>query len=281
MSGTSIFGLLSALSAAVSWGAGDFSGGLASRKQHPFQVVYLSSAGSLAPLLLLALLSGEGLPSLRSALLAGTAGAIGTLGLAAFYRGLLVGRAAVVSPVAAVLGAVVPILVGVVRAGLPTFPTLLGFGTGLLAIWLLTGGGPALAGENGEELRMALLAGIGFGGFLTLIALVDPGEVFGPLVCSKLGSLGVAALVVWRRGWEFAGLTSNKPALLAGLLDTAGNVFYLLAAQWARLDVVAVLASLYPAGTVVLSRLVLKERMTRRSWLGLLVALLAIALIGS
>ncbi|MGA9533639.1 MAG: EamA family transporter [Anaerolineales bacterium] len=275
-----ILGVTAALSAAVSWGGGDFSGGLASRRHHPFQVVYLSSITSLVPLVLLALFSGEGMASLRSIALATAAGATGTLGLAAFYRGLLVGRASVVSPVAAVLGAIVPILVGVLRAGLPTTPTLFGFGAGLLAIWLLGGGGTALAGEDGEELRMALLAGVGFGAFLTLIALVDPGQIYIPLVFSKLGSLFVAALVVWRQGWGFPGLLSNKFAVLAGLLDTGGNIFYLLAAQWARLDVVAVLASLYPAGTVILSRLILNEKMTRRSWGGLLVALLAIALIG-
>jgi drug/metabolite transporter (DMT)-like permease len=281
MSGLSILGVLAALSAAVSWGGGDFTGGLASRRDHPFQVVYLSSITSLGPLVLLAWLSGEGMASSRSIVLATAAGAAGTLGLAAFYRGLLVGRASVVSPVAAVLGAIVPILVGVVRAGLPTTPTLLGFAAGLLAIWLLGGGGASLSGEDAEELRMALLAGVGFGAFLTLIALVDPGQIFIPLVFSKLGSLVVGALVVWRRGWGFPGLISNKLAVLAGLLDTSGNILYLLAAQWTRLDVVAVLASLYPAGTVILSRMILKEQMTRRSWVGLLVALIAIALIGS
>jgi drug/metabolite transporter (DMT)-like permease len=272
-------GVLSALAAAVTWGGGDFSGGIASRRHHPFQVVFLSSLTSLPPLLLLAFASGEGAPSPWSVVVATAAGAAGTLGLAAFYRGMLVGRTAVVSPVAAVLGAVVPLLIGLLKAGLPSPVTLAGFASGLLAIWMLAGGGPAAGARHPEELRMALLARIGFGGFLTLVAQVEPGQVFMPLVFTKLGSIAVAAFMVWRLRLGFPNLLSNRLALLSGILDTSGNVFYLLAAQWARLDVAAVLASLYPAGTVVLARLVIKEQMSRRSWLGLLVSLLAIALV--
>ncbi|MFP3853095.1 MAG: EamA family transporter [Anaerolineales bacterium] len=274
-----LLGAFSALAASISWGGGDFSGGFASRRLHPFQVLTLSAAIGVIPLIVLLIFVEEGLPSLRAILLAGAAGVAGTLGLAAFYRGLVEGRSAVVAPVASVIGAMIPVLVGMAQAGFPTFQRLAGFAIGLIGIWLVTQEQP-IGGVSGKPgLRSAVLAGLGFGGFLTLIAQVGPNELYGPLIASKMSGLVLSWIWLWRMGLPVPGVRANPVAGLAGLLDTAGNIFYLLSAHLTRLDIAAALSSLYPAGTVLLAWLLLKERISPRQWLGVMAALAAIVLI--
>jgi drug/metabolite transporter (DMT)-like permease len=120
---------------------------------------------------------------------------------------------------------------------------------------------------------------VGFGGFLILIAQVHSDLVFLPLVVTRSVMLATALLLMLARRLPFPGLTSNPVALLAGVLDAGGNVFFLFARQYTRLDVAAVLSSFYPVATVVLSRLVLHERVTRTQWIGAGVCLAAVGLI--
>lgn len=279
MSSIPFLGALSALAASVAWGGGDFSGGFASRRHHPFQVLVLSASIGLLPLLPLTLIRGEGPPLLTTLVLATIAGAAGTLGLAAFYRGLTMGSTAVVAPVASVIGALVPLLVGLVRSGLPGSLKMLGFIAGLTGIWLVSGSSDGLSEARARDLRWGLLAGIGFGGFLTVIAQVDSSQLFMPLIISKISGMVVAGVFLMRQGMPVPAPGTNRTAMLAGLLDTAGNSFYLFGTQLTRLDVVAVLASLYPAVTVVLGRAILQEDVTPRQWSGVGVSILAIALV--
>lgn len=274
-----LLGSLSALAASLSWGVGDFSGGYASRKHHPFQVLTLSSLIGLVPLLLLIIFSAEGWPSVRSLLFGSVAGLTGTLGLAIFYRGLMEGRSAVVAPVASVIGAFVPVVIGLLQAGLPSSQRLIGLGLGLAGIWLVSQEDPVegLIIRNG--LRYGILAGLGFGAFLTLIAQVPGDEVYGPLIASKLGGLFISAGYIQRRGLTLPAPRANWTAALAGLMDTAGNIFYLVGVQLARLDVVAALSSLYPAGPVLLGRLFLDDPVSRRQWLGVAISIVAVVLI--
>ena len=103
-----MIGILLALAAAASWGAGDFYGGLASRKLHQFQVLLLTTYSSLILLVLFALIWREQFPSVHNIIIALVAGISGALGLSALYKGLSLGSAALVAPVSGVLGAVVP-----------------------------------------------------------------------------------------------------------------------------------------------------------------------------
>lgn len=272
-------GVLSAMFAAGSWGSGDFSGGLAARRHGPFRVLVISTLTSLPVLLGLGLALGEGMPSPRSALLAAAAGSTGTLGLAAFYHGIAVGRIAVVAPIASVLGTIVPVAVGVIQAGDPSASRVIGFLCALASIWLVSSTNSGSSGDLGQELRLAIIAGLGFGAFLTLIALVDEGDFIAPLVVSKLSGLLVASLAVWKNGRRLPRFRRGGIAVLAGILDTGGNLFYLAGAQLTRLDVVAALSSLYPAVTVLLGRTVLKEDVSIRQWAGVGLSLIAIVLI--
>lgn len=276
-----LLGIFFSLSAALSWGSGDFSGGVGSRRLRPYQVLFLSSASSLLLLIVLAIRQGESLPSTRDLLVAVPAGLMGALGLAALYQGLTMGNTAVVSPVAGVIGAILPMLVGIFNQGIPRGSQLLGFVLGLSGIWLVTRKKESTSSRNTSVLRLAIFAGIGFGGFLALIPQIESSEIYMPLVFSKFSSLLLAALVLWRTRQPIPTIKSTAISLLSGFFDAWGNILYLLAAQYTRLDIVAILASLYPAWTVLLSRLFYRERISCNQWLGVWVCLGAIILITS
>lgn len=274
-----MIGIIFALAASISWGAGDFCGGLAARKMNQFQVLLLMTSSSLFLLVCFAILWKEPIPEQGDILIAVLAGVTGAFGLAALYRGLAVGNAALVAPVAGVIGAIIPMLVGIIIEGLPSSLQLLGFGVAILGIWLVTGsnGGDQPSARDG--LGLAILAGIGFGIFLTLIAQMQSDLVFTPLIFSKSAALILAIGLIRMRQLPIPGLTKSPVALLSGFLDAGGNILYLFATQYARLDIAAVLSSLYPAGTVLLSILILKDEVGLNQWLGVSACLAAIVLI--
>jgi len=274
-----MIGIAFALAAAVSWGGGDFSGGLAARKLNQFQVLVLTSASSLCILIIFALLWREGLPPSRDILVAVIAGISGSLGLALLYRGLTLGNTALVASVSGVVGAIFPMTVGMFRQGLPENVQLIGFGLAILGIWLVTRANGGRSSDGPTGLGIALLAGLGFGGFLALIAQVEGAYVFTPLTFSKLASIIVALVLIRINNLPIPSPLHSRSALLSGILDAGGNILYLFATQFTRLDVAAILSSLYPAGTVLLSILILKEKVSSNQWFGVLACLLAIALI--
>jgi len=267
------------LASACSWGAGDFSGGLASRRSPLLAVLAVGQAAGTASIVAVALLTGE--PFVASAALgwAAAAGASGALGLAALYRGLAVGRMGIVAPVSAVLSAAIPVLAGALVEGLPPAAKLAGFALALGGIWLVAAS-DAPGGEGRRGLGLAVLAGLGFGGFLVLMHRAGAGGTFWPLAVARATSLTlVTAALAARPGPRGVSRAALPLVVLSGLLDAGGNGFFVLASQAGRLDVAAVLSSLYPASTVVLAALVLKERLSRPQLAGVAAVLAAIALI--
>ncbi|HSH01779.1 MAG TPA: DMT family transporter [Anaerolineae bacterium] len=272
------FGLLFGLAAAGAWGAGDFSGGLASKGESAWRVVWGSQLVGGIGLFLLALLVGEAWPSGRALWLGGLSGLAGGVGLLALYRGLAVGRMGVVAPLAAVVTAVVPVLFGMWREGWPSGGQWLGFGLALVAVWLVSGGD--IWGDWGDWWWLPVVAGLGFGGFYILIDGFSEEAVYWPLVMARVASVLVVGGVIVGRGevgwpsWRGAGLMG-----VVGLFDTSGNVFFALATRWGRLDVASILGSLYPAMTVMLAWIILGERLEKRQWWGVVMALVAIGLV--
>jgi drug/metabolite transporter (DMT)-like permease len=273
-----LLGVLFALISAFVWGSGDFSGGLATRRSSQFHVLALAALSGILMLLIFALLWGETLPSSTSAFWAGMAGLSGAIGITALYRGLSLGNAAVVAPTAAVVSAALPVLFSALTEGLPRPAQLAGFGLAILGIWLVSTSSNGV-GASRQGIGLAFIAGLGFGGFFILIAQVEADLVFGPLVVARAVMLGAALFLLLLRRMPIPALTSNPTALLAGLLDAGGNIFYLLAQQFTRLDVAAVLSSLYPATTVLLAYLILKENVSGFQWLGAALCLAAVILI--
>ncbi|MCB9454160.1 MAG: DMT family transporter [Anaerolineaceae bacterium] len=271
-----IYGLL----AAVCWGAGDFSGGFASRKSGAFSVVIVSQVIGLAALLLLALTVEDGILTAENIVWGGLAGLFGGLGLVALYRGLAQGHMGTVAPVTAVVTVIVPMIAGMLGEGFPGAQPAVGFGCALVAVWLVS------RSEHGKirlgDLGLPIVAGLGFGMFMTLMDRAGETSALLPLIPARLASITLLfGIATFTRRPIRPNRGQFPVILLAGLLDAGGTAFFVLAAQAGRLDIAAVVSSLYPAGTVFLAWGILKERIQRQQWVGVAFALLAVVLITS
>jgi drug/metabolite transporter (DMT)-like permease len=275
-----LIGVALALAAAIVWGGGDFSGGLASRRISAFQVLALSAASGLLLLVVFALARGEPMPQREAAVFALAAGVAGSIGLAALYRGLSVGSAALVAPTSGVIGAAAPVVFTALVVGAPAPLQLAGFALALAGIFLVARS-PAheVERDSRQGFLLAVVAGLGFGAFFILIARAGAELVFTPLILARGTEFAVALLLMAVARQGVPSVRGNPIALLAGLLDAGGNMLYVLAGQFVRLDVAAVIASLYPASTVVLSSIILRERVGAGQKIGVVLCLAAILLI--
>jgi len=170
------------------------------------------------------------------------------------------------------------VLFAALTSGLPRATQVAGFALAMTGIWLV-GRTEHDRPASAADLKLALSAGLGFGGFLTLVAQVDPALVFMPLAITRSVTFLTALVLLVVRRAPLPSPASNPFAWLAGVLDASGNVFYLLARQFTRLDIAAVLSSFYPATTVLLAWVLSRERVTPTQWCGAAVCLAAVALI--
>jgi drug/metabolite transporter (DMT)-like permease len=256
-------------------------GGLASRRVGAWRAVFYAEIIGLALLLAALGFYREALISTRGLLLGAAAGAIGSLGLLALYRAMQIGKMSIAAPVSALLAALLPVVVGALTVGLPPLTQVAGVGLALLSIWLVsqTEGDARLRLERLSDLRLPLLAGIGFGSYFILIHGVAQEATLWPMIASRTGGTLVLVAVLFLRresvkiprvGWPLV--------MLSGTLDVGGNLFYVLAAQAGRMDIAAVLSSLYPGMTALLAWWMLKEHISGGQRLGILAALAAIVL---
>ncbi len=268
-----------ALGSAAIWGTGDFTGGEAARRLNQFQVLVISSISGLAILVVVAYFSGEGIPSEDSLFWAVSAGAMGGMGLAALYKGLSEGSAAVVAPTAAVVGASIPVFVGYLIDGLLDPMRLAGMLLALMGIWFVSKEHKGGTGESRKSVMAGAVAGLGFAGFLIMIAFVDRETMMTSLTAARLSTLVVALAMCFRAGKRIPKLGVSKLAIYTGIADVTGNILYVSAQQYIRLDVAAVLSSLYPATTVLMAWIILKQKILGPQWFGLLCCLGGVALI--
>lgn len=279
MIGTELLALLFGLGSAASWGAGDFSGGLATKRNDVFMVVMLSQVAGTLPLVGFTLLWAGGLPPVKHLMLGAIGGLFGMAGLLGLYRGLSEGRMGVVAPVTSVAAAVLPMLLGSFWDGLPTYPEMAGILVALVAVWLLSRSEPDQP-FSFDGLGLPILAGAAFGLYFVFIDLAAVEMVLWPLVAARLTSMCVLLTFLATGPKRPMPPRSQFPLLvMAGVLDTAGNVFFALATQIGRLDVAAVLASFYPGTTAFLAWIILKERLNRTQWVGVSAAVTALVLI--
>jgi drug/metabolite transporter (DMT)-like permease len=271
-------GLIALLAAAV-WGSGDYLGGLATRGKNQYQVLLLVSGSGLLTLLLAMLLRGEGWPSASSMAWGAAAGISGAAGIAALYRGLADAQAALVAPISAVVGVILPVVVGIATEGPPPALRWAGIAAGLLGIWLVSADAGRDENAPRRGLALAIAAGLGFGGFFVLISQVEAGSVFGPLVLAKTFAVLFAGVLLLFRRQRLPSILGNRSALVAGVFDAGGNVFFLVASQLTRLEIAALIASMSPAVTVALAAALLRQKATVRQVAGVVVSLLAIGLL--
>jgi drug/metabolite transporter (DMT)-like permease len=267
------------LSSAIVWGAGDFAGGFAARRANALTVILFSQLIGGSLLLVIAAFFAQGVPPTRHLAFAGLAGIFGVLGLIGLYKGLAGGRMGLVAPLSAVVTALVPLIFSTVTEGYPGHLCMAGFLIAMAAVWLLSSPGGKFS-VSGQELKLSLFAGLGFGLFFIFMGNASDEMVLWPLVAARGSAIFLMVFLLISTRQPFVPPRNHFGIIaLAGILDTLGNAAFGMAAHFGRLDVAAILASLYPASTVILAWLIMKERLGRRQWFGVSVAVVALVLI--
>ena len=275
-----------ALAGSVIYGASDFFGGLAARGTSAVRVTLINSIAGLAVLVVAALVlpSRWGAPVLLWGVLAGVCGAVA---LVLLYACLALGPMSILSPILALVAAVIPITIGFVRGERLSGLGYLGLAIGLLAIVLIC----LVPGERAVRpsprgLLMAVGAGVAIGGYLVFIDLTPPGSGPAPLlvtfvVTGIVMSVALLGQRLARRGAPRRAITRVTVgfAVLCGLTDATAAFLFLLALRAGELSIVSVLNALAPAGTIVLAAVLLRERIAPVQWVGLAVALVSAALL--
>lgn len=277
--GPELASVIFGISSAMIWGAADFCGGLATRRSDVFGVLFVSSLIGSLLLVVPLLIWQEPFPGITDLLWGSAGGACGIIGITAFYIGLAKGRMGVVAPVAAVITAILPVVAGVFLEGLPQAIKYAGFALGLLSIWLISRSSGSSA-ITLNKLGLPIVAGLCFGAFFIFLDQAADTALIWPLIGSRVTSISMLVLVSLVMRKRLLPPKDKIPLImLAGVLDTGGNLFYMLAARAGRLDIAAVLSSLYPAATVILARMILKELIDRWQMIGILAAMGAVVLI--
>jgi drug/metabolite transporter (DMT)-like permease len=279
-----VIAIVLGLAASLSWGVADFIGGLQSRRMPVVAVVLGSQLAGLMVVTAIVAIRGEAPPGGDFAIYAALSSVGGIIGLTAFYKALSIGAMGVVAPLSST-AALIPLVVGLASGDRPS--ALQGAGVALAV------GGVVLASrESSEEAKgshvvsagvgYALLSAVGFGCFFVAIDRASNSDVIWAVCVNRTVSallLG-AALLITR---PHVGLRPADMRTLAivGVLDVAANGFFAVASTKGLVSVVAVLASLYPVVTVVLARVVLKERLHPIQRFGAFAALAGVALISA
>jgi drug/metabolite transporter (DMT)-like permease len=275
--------ILLALVSAIIYGTADFLGGLASRRAAALAVTFVSQGvGLMALLIVVPLAHGDGFD--RADFAWGAAGGLsGAIALVCFYWALAAGAMTVVAPLTAVVSAIVPVVTGLALGERPSVWALIGVGLAIPAIALI-------AREHADRpqrltrtvFAAALAAGLGFGVFFVALSRTSGHSGLWPLVGARVAAVAslTIVLIVTRHPPRLA--PRARPLTIgAGLLDTTANAVYLAAATRGLLALVAVIAALYPASTVVLARVVLGERIERSQVGGFVLAALAVSLVAA
>lgn len=270
------------LCAASCWGGSDFAGGWGARRASTLLITATGQVTSLLALLAICFALRLALPDAKYLVYAAIAGFEGAFALAIFYRALAMGAMGLTAALTGLLTALVPVAFDLIHSGWPGSITAIGLLIGFAAIWLISQA-PS-SSESATPARALLLgacAGIGFGAQLILFKIAAAGGVLWALTSGRIaGAVGILIVLVFARpksgqsGFWMAGTVS-------GCLDAIGNVFYMVASLRGRLDVAAVICSMYPAGTIILAGVLLRERPTTRQVAGMGLALAAVALLSA
>lgn len=275
---------LLAIGSAVLYGAADFTGGLVTRRIAAIPVVLVSQASGLVLLALMFPLLPDASPSRADLFWGAGAGLTGGIGVALLYYALAIGRMAVVAPTTAVCAVVIPVAVSVLLGERPAFLALGGIALGIGSIVLVSRHQPAelQLSRRPTGLGTALVSGVAIGLFFLTLAQTGADAGLWPLLAARLTSVTLFTAIAIAGGRSIrmppgaATLT-----LIGGAIDALANVLYLLAAREGQLSLVVTLASLYPASTVLLARIILGERLNLWQVSGVACALVAIVMIVS
>ncbi|MCI0347105.1 MAG: DMT family transporter [Chloroflexi bacterium] len=270
------------LAAALAWGAGDFGGGLASRTSPLLGVTLFVQALGIVLAAGFWAWRGEAVPGPADIAWATAAGIAAAAGIVGLYGALAVGPMSVVAPLVGVLGASVPVVVGIALEGIPSWLVVAGIVLALVAVVLVGGATSDSGGGSRRGLVLGLMGGAGIGVYSVAVSRVADGLVFGPLFIARVVAtiVFVVLIVVTRGEWRLPRPAWRLVSAVA-LIDLLGNASYVAATQVGDLAVATVLGSLYPVATVLLAAVVLRERITPRHAIGIGTAAIAIGCIAA
>ena len=276
-------GILLALAASLSWGVADFGAGVGSRRLSvPLVIVASQTAGLVFVMLVLAIFRPS-VPSVGQLAWGGLAGAVGVVGLLAFYRALAIGAMGIVGPISAT-GVVVPLTYGLARGERPS--TLQLIGVGLAVVGVIAASIEKVVETHGSRIGagvgFALLAALGFGASISALSKAAAGgALWAPLPMRLVGISLILGVVYFLRPSAEGLRTSWRLLVGIGVCDTGANMLFGLASTRALLSVASVLASLYPVVLVALARVLLHERIAKHQLGGVVLALTGVALISA
>jgi drug/metabolite transporter (DMT)-like permease len=270
------------LGSAFSWGVSDFLGGLTSRRLPVLAVLAVSQPAGLVLVAVMILVFGADPISADKFAIAALAGAASLGGLWAFYAAMAMGTVSVVAPIAS-LGVVVPVAIGLARGDSPAAIQLIGLIPAIAGVVILSyEEHPERAGVARRAIILAILAGLGFGIFFTALDIASPDRPGWAILAVRVGGVAVVAIALLITRPRLAAVSGSIAVLLViGFFDVLANGLFAVASTKGVLPVVAVGGSMYPAFTIALATFVLRERLARVQWAGVVLALLGVALIAA
>ncbi|MFJ8676961.1 EamA family transporter [Streptomyces sp. NPDC093589] len=272
--------LLLALGSSLAYGCADFLGGLGARKAHVLRTVMIAAPASLAVELLLWPFLGASFSN-QTLMWGAASGVASALAFALLYKALAIGPMNVLSPVTALVSAMLPVGVGLMQGERLGVTGLVGLPLALVSVVLISAGhGAGAARPSRTALLLAFGAGAAIALQLIFLDQAPSDSGVGPLIVGRAVS---SAATLAAAGLMHRHLGAEKPAYAmsagAGVLDSVANLLFLLAVRSGDLAIVAVITALYPAGTVLLARKVLAERIHRSQLIGLGAAAVAVSLL--
>ncbi|MCP9485770.1 MAG: DMT family transporter [Gaiellaceae bacterium MAG52_C11] len=270
-----------ALGASLSYGVGDFLGGLTSRRAHVLVVLLISQAAGAVAVAVWVVVADEPFLGAGAALAAVAAGLCGVLGLAGLYRGMAIGAMGVVAPISAV-SAAIPFTVGIARGERPSPLQVIGALVALAGLALVSRSTGELGARVASGVGLALVAALGFGLYFVFLDIAADDSAPWAVLVARLASTTLALFTVLAAGVSLALPRRLLFAVLAvGACDVGANVLFALATTRGLVSVVSVLTSLYPAITVALAALLLRERLGRVQLVGAAAVLAGAALLAA
>jgi len=268
-----------ALGASLTWGFADFFGPLKGRTLGVLRVLVYVQLGGLIAIAVAVAIRGKG-PADPAALFAIPAAISGTLGFYAYYRGMAVGAMSIVAPIAGI-SAAVPVVVGILSGDRPSLWQWLGIAAALGGVFLASRE-PGRGGRVAAGVGLALLAAIGFGGYFPPMHAAGNADFWWASLIFRMTSTSVILAAVAIRRPSLAVAPMQVPLIaLIGVGDILGNFLFAAASASGLVSITSVLASLYPIVTVLLARLVLKERVARSQEAGIVLTLAGVAFISA
>jgi drug/metabolite transporter (DMT)-like permease len=270
-----IFGLLSA----VSWGAGDFVGGCATRRTSAYSAVMATQITGIIMFPVLALAFSESLPSVNNLMWGGLAGFFGAAGLILLYMSMARGKMSIVATLAAVIAIIIPVIYSAINEGLPGTLKIAGFIFALIGIWFIVRMNAGLELKR-KDIEYIAVAGTLFGLFFISIDKFSSTGIYWPLTFSRITALiMLAVFMITTKKVKKPTSDGILLVILAGIFNTGGVVLFALASVAGRLDVATILSSLSPAVTVLLACVIIKEKLAPRQLMGVVASMAAIVLI--